>query len=138
GVGPRCATIVRPAFCAEQLAVELDGPVARHLHEIQAAQDRALSRATRPDDSDALAPFNLQVDALDYVQVAEALVQVADADDGIAHRISLDINRAPQGGVQDGPTGSYQDRSTRSTPAQQLSRSIKTESRTSIRDDTDT
>src|SRR5881628_559617 len=80
---------------------------------------------------DPLAPLHLEVDALDYVQVAKALVQVADADDGIAHRISLDISRAPRGAVRDEPTGSYPDRSARSTPARRPSRSPAADSRSS-------
>src|SRR5207244_12970567 len=99
---------------------------------------RSLSYAIHPEYSDAHVPLHRQVESLDYVQVAEALVQVSDADDVIAHRISLDINRAPQGGVQDGPTCSYQDRSARSTPAQQPSRSLAADSRSSLGDGPDT
>ena len=52
-----------PRPIANELVEEIDFALVVLLEKIQAAQHRALARATRPDDDQNLALPNLQIDA---------------------------------------------------------------------------
>src|SRR5262249_13518849 len=69
------------------LAVDPDLAFGGALEEVHAAQQRRLARAAGPDDRHAFAARDLEVDALQHLEGAEALVQVDDADEG-GHDIS--------------------------------------------------
>ena len=51
------------------------------LETVDAAQQRRLARAGRAEDDDDLALVDVDVDALEHLEVAEGLAQVLDADD---------------------------------------------------------
>src|SRR4029077_552625 len=53
----------------------------RALEEIHAAQQGRLARAAGPDDGDALALGELEIDALQHLERAEALMEIDDADE---------------------------------------------------------
>ena len=77
--------VVKPAagFApADALAVDPDLAAGRALEKIHAAQQGRLARAAGSDDGDALALGELEVDALQHFQGAEALMQIDDADEG--------------------------------------------------------
>src|SRR5215472_7852224 len=73
GIDPLDATAVSRSLRAEHLAVELDRAFARHLHEVEATQNRALAGSTRTDDRYPLTALDVEVDAPHHVQIAEAL-----------------------------------------------------------------
>src|SRR5215208_6175677 len=55
---------------------------------VDAAQQRRLAGATRPDDGDCLAGIDLQVDAFEHFVGAEALVQVDHTEERF-HAVAL-------------------------------------------------
>ncbi len=63
-----------------------DGDLAgrRVLQEVEAAQERALTRPRGADEHHDLALVDLEVDAPEHVVLAEVLVQAFDLDDGLA------------------------------------------------------
>ena len=63
------------------LAVEPDVARVRGLEQIEAAQEGRLARARGADNGDDLAGVNGQVDALEYLERAEALAQALNADE---------------------------------------------------------
>src|SRR5207247_248276 len=63
---------------AHQLPVQVDMPRTRLLQEIDAAQERALAGAARPDEDDLLPPPHIQVDAFEHFEMAEALMKIHD------------------------------------------------------------
>ena len=80
---PRVALAVAAGARADRLAVELDDAGVRQLHEVEAAQQRALARAGRAEDGDALALRDVEVDAAQHLVAAEALGEAADAGAGV-------------------------------------------------------
>ena len=69
---------------ADQVAVHLDPARVDLLQVVDAAEKRRLARARGPDEADDLAARDLEVDALQHLEPAEALVDVDRADDGVA------------------------------------------------------
>ena len=65
---------------ADQRAVDPDVARGRLLEIVDAAQQRRLARAARADDRQLLAPRDVDADALEDLQRAEALVQVDDPE----------------------------------------------------------
>ena len=63
------------------LAVEPDVARVRGLEQVEATQEGRLARARGADNGDDLAGVNGQVDALEYLERAEALAQALDADE---------------------------------------------------------
>src|SRR6185503_13839286 len=59
-------------------AVDLDGPAARLLEQVEAAQEGALAGARRADDGNHLAPANLGADVPEHAQLAVTLRQMLD------------------------------------------------------------
>ena len=76
------------ALARDLLSLEEDPPGLDRLEQVDAAQERALSAAARPDDAEHLAGLDAQVDAVEDDVVAEALVDVLHADHGGAIRTS--------------------------------------------------
>ena len=77
---------------ADQHVVEQDLAGLVLLEEVEAAQQRRLARAARPDDGHYLAALDLEADAAQHFQLAEALVQAAHLDQrgdqrSVAHRL---------------------------------------------------
>ena len=60
---------------ADQLAVDLDPPAVDLLEVVDAADERRLARARRADDADGLALRDVERDALQHLEPAEALVR---------------------------------------------------------------
>jgi hypothetical protein len=77
--------IVRRLAVANELPVEQHFAVIIFLEKIQAAQERALSRATRSDDDQNLAFADVEVDTLENPMLSEALLQIPDLENGVAH-----------------------------------------------------
>ena len=76
----------------EILPVEPDVAGIGFLQQIDAAQQRGLAGAGRADDAHDLAAVDLQVDALEHVEVAEGLFELFDFDDGIVrHSVLLSV-----------------------------------------------
>ena len=69
------------ALGREVLAVEPDVARVRGLEQVEAAQEGRLARTRGADDGDDLAGIDGQVDALEYLERAEALAQALDADE---------------------------------------------------------
>ena len=67
-----------PSGHAEWHAVDQHLAARRPLQEIDAAQQRRLARAARPDQGDALAARHAEVDALEHVEIAVALPESGD------------------------------------------------------------
>src|SRR5262245_20373839 len=65
---------------SDLLASDDDAARARILHEVDAAQERALARPAGADQAHGLPAADLEVDAAQYVQVAEALVERRDGE----------------------------------------------------------
>jgi hypothetical protein len=74
----------RPARAvpADAAAVHAHDARRRLLQEIDAAEQRALARAARPDQADHLAGGDRQGDAVERAYRAEALGEVLDLDHG--------------------------------------------------------
>jgi hypothetical protein len=70
---------------ADQLAVQIDVTAVRGLEVIDAAQERRLSRAARPDQRDLAALRQGQIDSAKHLQAAKALVQGFDAKELFRH-----------------------------------------------------
>src|SRR5437867_634566 len=62
-------------------ALDADRARGRFLEAVPAAQQRRLARARRPDDEYQLARGDLEVDALQDLQLAERLVKPRDIQD---------------------------------------------------------
>ena len=76
------------AFARDLLTLEEDAPRLDRLEQVDAAEQRALPASARADDTEHLAVFDAQVDAVENDVVAEALVDVLHADHGGAIRAS--------------------------------------------------
>jgi hypothetical protein len=70
------------ALPPHRLAFEQDVALLAVLEQVAAAQKRGLARARGADERDDMAARGRHVDALEYLQGAVALVEVADFDDG--------------------------------------------------------
>ncbi len=68
---------------ADQVAVHLDPAGVDLLEVVDAAQEGRLPGAGRADHADDLAAAHLEVDALQHLEPAEALVDVGRADDRV-------------------------------------------------------
>src|SRR5580700_2663853 len=69
----------RPAGpAADEFALEVLLAARRLDEQVQAAQQCRLARAARPDDAYLVAPVDAEVDAVQHLRPAEALVQAAD------------------------------------------------------------
>ena len=76
-IGVLCrAVLIR---IGQELALDLDGARVNRLELVDAAQERALARAGRPDDREDLAAADLHIDALEHSEVAERLVDIVHA-----------------------------------------------------------
>jgi hypothetical protein len=73
---------------ADRLARELDDAGARPLHEVEAAQQRALARARGAEDGDAVAGHDVEVDAAQHGVVAEVLLQPRTRSSGSGRHAS--------------------------------------------------
>ncbi|EAY71525.1 hypothetical protein BDAG_04363 [Burkholderia dolosa AU0158] len=71
---------VAVAFGTDRLAADRDPPGARLLEEVDTAQKRTLARTARADDADHVAGLRLHRHALQYLVVAELLVQVFNGE----------------------------------------------------------
>ena len=69
----------------EILPVEPDAPGVGLLEQIDAAQQRRFSRTGGPDDADHFALADFHVNSLEYLQLAEGLLQLLDSQYRIAH-----------------------------------------------------
>lgn len=69
------------ALGREVLAMEPDMARVRSLEQVEAAQEGRFARTRGADNGDDLAGVNGQVDALEYLERAEALAQALDADE---------------------------------------------------------
>jgi hypothetical protein len=76
--GMPAQTLAAPA---DRLALEADLAVLAVLQQIGAAQQRGLARARGADQRDDMAARRHHVDALQHLERAIALVQIADLDD---------------------------------------------------------
>src|SRR5215204_838736 len=65
----------------DQPVPDVDVPAGRPFEVVDAAQQRRLARATGADDGDRLAGIDLQVDALEHLVGAEALVQIDHSEE---------------------------------------------------------
>src|SRR5690606_19588052 len=77
-------------------AVDDDAPGVVLLEPVDAADQRRLARPRRPDDDDDLAPTDLQIDAPQGFEVAEALHDALELDHHLA-------GAAGDGGVGEDP-----------------------------------
>src|SRR5215216_3685181 len=65
----------------DQPVPDVDMPARGPLEVVDAAQQRRLTGAARPDDGDRLAGIDFQVDAFEHLVGAEALVQVDHSEE---------------------------------------------------------
>ena len=79
------------AFAGDLLAFEEDPPAVDRLEQVDAAKERALPAAARPDDDERFARGDLEVDAVEDDELAEALVNRLGLDDGHAWRFGSDL-----------------------------------------------
>jgi hypothetical protein len=63
---------------AQHLSVDFDEASARAFEQIQAAQDGGLAGSRRSDDRDDLAALDLEVDAVEDLEVAEGFSETFD------------------------------------------------------------
>jgi hypothetical protein len=77
--------IVRRPAVADELPVEQYFAMIVFFEKIQAAQKRALSGAARSDDHQNLAFPDFEIDALENPILSEALLQIPDLENGVAH-----------------------------------------------------
>src|SRR5919112_408802 len=81
------------ALARDLLALEEHAAAVDRLEQVDAAEQRALAAAARPDDHERLAGGDGQVDAVEHDVVAEALVNVLQAYDGSCRWRPLDQRR---------------------------------------------
>lgn len=67
------------------LALEEDLPLVGRLQQVQAPQERRLAAAAGADDGDDLAPADPGGDALEHLELSEALFQIFRLQDHISH-----------------------------------------------------
>ena len=67
------------------LALEEDLPLVGRLQQVQAPQERRLAAAAGTDDGDNLAPADPGGDALEHLELSEALFQIFRLQDHISH-----------------------------------------------------
>ena len=80
------------AFLIHQIdAVDADRPAVRLLEPVAAAQERALAGARRADHEDELLRGDREVDPLQHLERAEALLKAAHVEDGGLHALSAVI-----------------------------------------------
>src|SRR5690242_10173439 len=80
------AKIAQPTtglLLADPLAIDPDFAAGRSLEEIDAAEKCGLARAAGADDGNAFTARDLEIDAFQHFDRAEALAQAADADERI-------------------------------------------------------
>ena len=77
--------VARPAV-ADELAVDPEPAGVDLLQVVDAAQERRLARAGGPDEAHHLARRDLEVDALQHLEPAEALAHRLGLDHRLAHR----------------------------------------------------
>src|SRR5262249_4373199 len=71
---------------ADVASLEEDLALLGRLEQVDAAQQRALARAARAEDADHLASGDVEVDAAQDLEVAEALVDAPEAEHRLRHR----------------------------------------------------
>src|SRR5690606_40653011 len=79
-------TLARLHRVADALAFEVDAAGVGQLEEVDAAQQRALTRAAGADDHHRLAGSHLEVDALEDLVLAEVFVDPLELEDRAARR----------------------------------------------------
>ena len=82
--GRHLVQLVAPLAVADQIAVDIQPARIDLLEMVDAAQERRLARARRADHAQHLALADLQRDALEHLQGAEALADLL----GLHHRLS--------------------------------------------------
>ena len=85
------------------VALEDDAAGGRLFQQVHRAQQRALARAGRADEHQHVALAHAHADALEHVQLAEALVQVVDFNQDIA--AGAGIKRLCRHGASSSPAG---------------------------------
>jgi hypothetical protein len=83
--------LVPGAAVADELPVDADPATVDLLQMVDGAQQRGLPGAGRAEDHGDLAGADLQVDAAQYLQRAEALVDAVDVDHDVAHVFSVGL-----------------------------------------------
>src|SRR6201996_2366056 len=76
----------RARALADVLALEEDLALLRRRQQVDAAQERRLARAARPEDADHFAFGDVEVDAFQHFEVAEALVDALQAHHRLGHQ----------------------------------------------------
>src|SRR6185312_984855 len=78
--GPRARAL------ADVLALEEDLALLRRRQQVDAAQQRALARAARPEDADHFPFADVEVDAFQHFEVAEAFADAFQLDHRLGHQ----------------------------------------------------
>ena len=94
-VGGQLVQAVTADLPPDVTAVDEDAAAVEGLEQVDAAQQGRLARAGRPEDDDRLTGVDLQVDALEDLQVPETLADAA----GLEHRRRAPGPTAVDGGV---------------------------------------